>query len=469
MYPPPLRQFAPVMLLGLCFGFGRLTAADPRPAPLAEEVFPQLEVILTQAIAQSPTMLQKNLDVIQAEASRIQSVAALYPSVGASVSYSFNTSSVAASTASPKSKSDGVYYSISLSQPIFHWGTIKAAADAARVGVKIAERNYAEAYRNLVQTLRSQYLALIVKKIALRNARFSLKVAESSLALDEERLRGGSLSPGDIIPSRLAVEESRLIVDRSEEDYVFVRNFIVRLAGLDALADADIPDEIPQAKLKMDAGLAGTMLSKFEHGGVEDTNQALTYYFTIKQSELNYKQAKYRLYPKVGLGAAVSQANSTSASGDVVVQTGVFSQSVGITAGWTLFDGFATRGAKMSALTNRRVAERQLANYIDQSVDQARSQERQMSFAYRAMDLANVRRELIVGAVERAEDDLKRGFGAQGVVDTVTLSLNNYTLIANSSRAEFLTRAADFISLVGSDPILEKLPARFNAPVSRKK
>jgi outer membrane protein TolC len=333
----------------------------------------------------------------------------------------------------------------------------------------MSARNYAEASRGRALLLRSQYLALIVKKITLQNAIFSVKVAESSLALDEEKLRGGALSPGDVIPSRLAVEEARLAKDRAEEDMNFSRNAIIRLAGLDGLPDSEIPDGIPMDKLKLDQGGTGAMLAKFQHDGVENTNLALMYYWGIKQAELNYKQAKYRLFPKLSAGASVAQSNSTNAAGDVVVQTGVYSQSVSLTVGWSIFDGFATRAAKMSSMASRRIAERALANYIEQTTEQARTQERQLAFAVRAMDLANVRRELIVGALERAEDDLKRGFGSQGAVDTIQLSLNNYTLVANANRADFLNRASDFISLVGSDPVLEKLPARFNAPVSRKK
>lgn len=249
----------------------------------------------------------------------------------------------------------------------------------------------------------------------------------------------------------------------------FSRNAIIRLAGLDGLPDSEIPDGIPMDKLKLDQGGTGAMLAKFQHDGVENTNLALMYYWGIKQAELNYKQAKYRLFPKLSAGASVAQSNSTNAAGDVVVQTGVYSQSVSLTVGWSIFDGFATRAAKMSSMASRRIAERALANYIEQTTEQARTQERQLAFAVRAMDLANVRRELIVGALERAEDDLKRGFGSQGAVDTIQLSLNNYTLVANANRADFLNRASDFISLVGSDPVLEKLPARFNAPVSRKK
>jgi len=443
-------------------------AVETRPGPMPEEVFPQLDGLLTKALTQSPSMLQKNLDMVQAEAGRIQAFAGLLPGLGASVSYSLNASSVA-DTPSPKSKSDGVFYSLGLSQPIFHWGTIKASYDAARIGVKIAERNYAEAYRALALMVRSQFLALIVKKITLNNAVFSLKVAESSLALDEERLRGGSISPGEIIPSRLAVEEARLYRDRAQEDFDFARNTLVRITGVGALPDDQIPTEIPIAPLKLNEALAGEMLSKFQHDGIEKTNLALTYYLSIKQAEINYKQAKYRLFPKISAGASVAQSNSTNAAGDVVVQTGVYSQSASISLGWTIFDGFATRGAKMSSLASRRTAERQLENYLNQTAEQARSQQQQLIFAQRAMQLADVRRQLILGAVERAEDDLKRGFGSQGAVDTISLGLNNYTLIANSARADFLSRVADYVSLVGFDPVLEKLPARFNAPVSIKK
>jgi outer membrane protein TolC len=48
---------------------------------------------------------------------------------------------------------------------IFQWGAYKNQARSASLGVKIAERQYADAYRQLAVLIREQYMALIYKKM----------------------------------------------------------------------------------------------------------------------------------------------------------------------------------------------------------------------------------------------------------------------------------------------------------------
>ena len=105
-----------------------------------------------------------------------------------------------------------------MNQPLFQWNALKYRTDSGKVGVKIAEHQYAEAYRLLVVSLRSQFLALVVKKIALRNAEYSLKQAEETLALAEAKLKAGRISPEAMMDPRLAVDEARLARDRAVED-----------------------------------------------------------------------------------------------------------------------------------------------------------------------------------------------------------------------------------------------------------
>ena len=78
-------------------------------------------------------------------------------------------------------------YNASVTQPIFQWGAYKNQAAMGDLGEKIAERQFAEAYRMLAVSIREQYMALIGKKIALRNAQFALKLSQESLEVQQAR------------------------------------------------------------------------------------------------------------------------------------------------------------------------------------------------------------------------------------------------------------------------------------------
>jgi outer membrane protein TolC len=456
----PGRWILPVVLL---FSLTRLSAQDAGLAgapPLPEAVFPALQRILDQAMTQSPQMLQRNIELAQAEAAVYLGRAGMLPNVGASFSGQSSGAAVDAANAST-SRASGFFYSIGVSQPIYHWGTLKAQADINKIGLKISEKNYLEAYRTLASSIRSQYLGLITRKIAVRNAEFSLKLAESTLRFEEDKLRAGIIAPGAVVAPKLAVDDARLARDRAREDYQQYLRYLQRLAGVKEIADADVPDSMPKIPCQVDDALTEKLVSRYMHGGAEETPQAWIYRYTIQQADLNYRIAKYRLYPKLNLSLSYGLSNTTTVSGNSVTQQGVSSQSASIAAGWSLFDGLATRGAKLSALASKRMGEQQLAAYLDSQRDLIVGQKRQLEFSIRSVTLADIRQELGATAVKTAADDLKAGFGSESTLEWNRMAMYQAELSAANARAEFFSRWADFLSALAVDPALSRLPSRF--------
>ena len=460
-----IRQKFPVVRLWVGFvafmvGCSLRAATPDANAPLPEVLFPQLNAIMVKALTQSNTMLLRNIDIAQAEASEIIVKSQLLPRLDTSVYYSSNTTSFV-STSSVSSRSSGLFYSLSASQPVYQWGTLKAQADSAKIGTKIAEKNYAEAYRMLALSLRSQYTGLILKKMGLRNAEFGLKLASAALDVEEERLRNGRISAGDIIAPRLSVDDARLARDKTEADLNQSIRYFCRLAGLDGLEVAAIPDTIDLGGQYYGTPYTTTLVQKFTGSDVEDTIQAQIYRDNIAQADLSYKVAKYRLYPKFSASAGISQYNSTSASVGAVSQVQLNAETFSITAAWNIFDGFATIGAKRSALAFKESYQRQLDNYLRTASEQARDLERALNFSSRAMQLADTRRALQQSAVQLVGQDLARGVGTQNAVDGATNTFYQSELAAVAARADFLNKWAEFLSALNLDPALQNLPARY--------
>ncbi len=435
-------------------------AQPANTAPLVEDIFPELKTIMAKALGQSPQMLQRSIELAQAEANKLVVGSALLPSAGLSVSYSSSTAAVSSNTDS-SSRASGIYYSASVSQPIFHWGALKAQSEIAKIGVQLAEKNFQEAYRGLALAIRRQYTDLILTKISLRNAEFGLKIMQSNLAIDEERLRTGRISPGGIIPPRLAVDDARLVRDRTEAALDRGIRAFSSLTGMAPLDLASIPTDLTLPGLFYGTEYTKSLLAKFLSTDIENTVQTQIYRDYIQQANLSYKIAKLRLYPKFGLSAGYSLSNSTQATSTSVDQVGVTNQTITLAASWTIFDGFATKGAKRSALLTKRTYEQQLENYLRIAGDQIADLERQVNFAARAMQLADTRRDIQTGAVKLVEQDRLRGVGSQLNVDSTREIAYRSELNAFSTRADFLSKWAEFLSAIGLDPALKNLPARY--------
>lgn len=444
-------------LVAVVAGVG-FAAETPLPAALPEDLLPGLKPLIESATKQSPTMLSASLDVASAEANRYMDASGLWPSLGASGNYGVTETAVAANTSST-SKTDGFTYSLNGSQPIFHWGALKAQADIGKLRVRIADRQYAEAYRGLVSAIRSGYLGLIEKKMALRNQRSGLKSAQNYLALQEAKLKSGRISAGDITAPRLSVDENQIYVDRAIDDYESSKRVLARLCGVPDIADDSIPSDVPKPTF------AGETIAAFfeemKREGVDGAIMMQVYRDSIKQAELNYKIAKYRLFPTFGLTGSISQVNQTTVVGGVPSITVTRTINYGVGGNWNIFDGFATRGAKLSALASKRIYEERLRSFKESIGEQARTLEKQIGFAGRLMDLTETRNVLAQAAVGKVTNDVKSGVSSQQALDGTILEANRTEYVALSARADFLLRWSDYVSLLGADPALNNLPPRY--------
>jgi outer membrane protein, multidrug efflux system len=445
-----------VLTAALLAGAG-VAQSQTLPAALPEDLLPELRQLLDSATKQSPNILSKNLEIAQAEANNIVERANLLPNINGYGSYSFKETSITG--ASNKSKNDGFFYGVGFSQPIFHWGALKAQADIGKIGVKMAEHDYAEAYRALILTVRSQYLTLIQKKMTVRNLRDGVRATESYLALQEARLRDGRISAGEILAPRLAVEESRIYAERAEVDFDYTRRTLATLTGVSEIPESSIPNELPKPAYAKETVLA--YFEAMQHIGPDQTYMAAYYNDAIKLNDLRYKVARTRLLPKFGLSAGYSQENITTVFGNSVNQSAVTSLNYGVNSYWTIFDGLATRGAKLSALAAKRLAERRYDSYKKATGEQIKMLERQIGFAGRLMDLTDTRKDLAQAAVRKVSEDVKSGVSSQSILDNFTQSANKAELEALSARAEFLNRWAEYVSILGVDPVLNTLPPRY--------
>jgi outer membrane protein TolC len=424
---------------------------------MPEDYLPGLAPLLKEAVERSPTTIAASVSVAQAEAGRYLDAAELWPQLGLNANYAVSVQSQTGGPASPPNK--GFFYSANISQPLFQWGAYKNQALIGNLGEKIAERQFAEAYRILAVSIREQYMALIGKKIQLRNARFDLKLSREALDVQQARFEAGATSEAEIGNYRLSVEEAQLRADRAEEDYGYAKRVFTRLLGIDELSDDSIPIELKHPEFS--PALADSVLTGFVGDGIESTFQSEVYKMTVRQQDLNYSIAKVRLLPKIAATAGISYQNQTQIEGPKVNQIGIQTENYSVGANWNIFDGFATRGAKLSALASKRLAERTRQTYIDQTIDQVSDMRKQVGFSSRAMRLAEVHNALIADEVKRLGDDKSLGYASQATIDSGIVTLYATEFNMAYARSDYFSRWTEFISIAGIDPALANLQSRY--------
>jgi outer membrane protein TolC len=212
---------------------------------------------------------------------------------------------------------------------------------------------------------------------------------------------------------------------------------------------------------ELSAPKADAVLAGFVSDGVESTFQSQVYRMYIKESDLSYSIAKVRLLPKFNISANISLSDNTEPVGDQVKQFKVQSEIYSVAANWSIFDGFATRGSKLSALAAKRSYERQRQTYVDSSIDDMTYRRHQLGFSARAMSIAEVHYNLIEAEVKRLGQDQGLGYASQASIDSGVLTMYSSDFQRALARAALCDAWAEFISLSGNDPALGNISQRY--------
>ncbi len=444
---------------------------------MPEDSLPGLKSLLQAALHQSPTMIQEDITIYQNRAIALQAYSAFWPQVSAGGGYGRTRDRVSetqngqkivtAPGQDPWNYSGAINYNIGVNQNLFQWGAIVDRAKVAHLGVLISERQYAEAYRTLVLQVRDQYLNLAQARSSLRSAEFSLKLSRDALAVAEDKLKNGIISATAIQGPRLDVDDQQLDYDRKAETYVHAKRLLAQLAGLKDIADGDIPAEVPKPLYSQAA--AGEVLATFLRDGARSTFLAQVYLMQIREANLNYKIAYTNLLPHFSASVGVGQSTVTTINPGVaggVSQSTVLSESYNVGASWDVFDGFATRGQRRSALAQRRLSESQFQAYADAALEDAQDKERQLNFAVRAEALAEVRRDIANSELQQQQGEFKLGNQPQSAVDAATANLYLNDAFQASARSEVFSRWSALVSLAGLDPALDVLPNHYVRPIN---
>ena len=419
---------------------------------LPEQMLPALGPVLKDAVKQSPRMLLRRLDLDVARGDLIQAKAGLYPSVGGSYQYS-KTRDTRADIPGVL-PTDKVYYSLSLNQPVFYWGERRNNARMGEIRSKMAAKQYAEGYRMLALEIRGDYLQLVLYKVELANARFAKSLADQALKAGLDRVAKKSMAEGEIFGLRTNTEQAALNVATLESAFAFSKQTYASVTGQPEPQDEQIPDLIPvvyYSKETIDHMLAG-FLSQDEPAtpAMEIMRQQ------IDVATLDYANQRKRLLPKLSFVMGISQ-DQQSYTINIAQKYSLLSRYAGLQVNWSIFDGFATRGAIASTLARKRQAEESYRQSEDDLKRNAQNAARAVDLAYQQMAINDRLLANNLNYLNFRRDDFKRGQASEADVNQALSGYNSSLVSANVSRSNFLMSSAEFVSLVAQDPVLANL------------
>lgn len=419
---------------------------------LAENVLPQLEPVLTAAAQQSPSMLNRALDLEIAENNRIQARAGLLPSLGGYANYLQSRDTRADLTG--RVEVTKIAYNFSINQPVFYWGERLNALKASEIQASIAKGQYQEGYRALAQILRDSYMRLIAQKLGVKRWAAYADFTKNQLAKEEIRLAQKVIADAQIVPVRLAAEQGQLTYERVQFDFEMAKLSFARLSGLPPLSDNEIPDSIPT--LGYAAGTYDRLLAGFLAQKELPAIEAVTMRQQLESAGLTLATDKTRLRPKFSLVLGISQ-DEQSYTINVAQKYRVNSVFGGISVNWTVFDGLASRAAVRSDLARLRQMKTDYKVLNDRLAQQAQTNVRQINFAARNMVINDRSLLSIESNLKSKQEDFARGTSSEDDVNLARIAVYDAQINAIGARCDFLNRVGEFLGTIMADPVLENV------------
>jgi len=426
-----------------------LAAVSTRAASLPEDVFPELKGLLQDATTQSPRMLEQNLRRLAAEQQVWVSSSGLRPDVGFNLEYNFQYEN--RNSSSVWSFNNRYRTALTASYPLIHWGAERATADIGRLQAELAANGVVQAYRLLAVDLRKAYLKAVLDRAAMARARFSDDLMRRRFTILEQKVASGQEPSARLGSARLDLDESQLALERTTRAAEFSLRALRRLSGRANLEGGSLPEAIPAIPL---IAAEETDQDVATYG---DQRRFLTDYRYVdaegslanEKRQLNIVEVNQR--PKFDLitGASLDQLSYVNNLGQ---RTGVAALYVGVRVNWNIFDGYATRGRRLTTLTRIRQLENNLTE-LEQDLRFAVEQSgTDLNLAGRAMALAEGRYNAWLGSFNLTAEKVQSNRASQDELDGAQLSLNDVELRLFMARADYLNAVALWLYNVNADP-----------------
>lgn len=186
---------------------------------------PELNLLIEEALTNSPSIQQTRARLAQAEAIAVQAGAARVPAVGYDGGASATRTSATDNTAE--------YYSLGLnaSYELDLWGRVKSQAEAAALDREASREQLNTAMITLASQVASRWSAILSQRLQLEVIRNQLTSNETSLELIELRFRKSLSSALDVYQQRQTVAGTASAIPLAELREELLNNEMAALLG----------------------------------------------------------------------------------------------------------------------------------------------------------------------------------------------------------------------------------------------
>ncbi len=415
--------------------------------PLPEDYYPGLKAILEQAGKRSPELVRVGIDREVAQQRLRIARSRHYPSlgIGGNLGYRFvqrqgedNDGSLSGSV------------SVGVNRPLYFWGAVSAGVEKGEIDFENSLLLTKERFQTTVQSLRDEYLALILNEMRLRNVRLRRSNLETQLARRESDYRVGRLSEEEYLSFQIELDNSLIEIGELEDERDETLASFKRISGAEELPR--IPSGVAPIDLdELESRLRGDAVGPL---WVEQTFNLQLNRNTMDKIVLDETIIKSQQRPNVSFSASVSQAPVNTAAQNDVETIRWFA---GLSVSWNVFDGFATQASRRINLLEKRRLESQIRTNIEVLEEERTELENDLFAMIRKQRLAERRFELDSRIYSRIKSEFSDGLVSANEFRTTQAEYYAKEYALHLARAELLRAISDYLVILNADRAVDYL------------
>ncbi len=424
---------------------------------LPENVLPQLSEQIDAAFDDSPELIIRRADAAVSLSDYEVAKSSRLPNLGGWAQFSKARDDRDYFVDSQTS--DKLYYSLTLRQPLYHWGNIHRSIQNSRIRTEMDTGDSRLTYLFLARNIRLLYMELVIGKQRLERTRFAHKIHTDNLTEAREKRRQNQNSGADVFQAEIQMQRSDVALAEAEDNFWNGARVLARLTGADELTDDQVPYEIPLPDVSSDAPVLAGLLARFLSDEFPENTELQHSRMNLEIAENNLKNTKTSLLPRVDFVAGMTSDEQQFARQNDTLEFQSMYAGIGLT--WNIFDGFATKARVRSSLNRLRAAEVRLEQEQSRLVDDVRLNGRQLKRLAMLVSLSERELKSARNQLDYTRDQASRGEASDSQIDSAKLGHWDALGRAMMNRHNYWVAVSEVLSLTETDPLLNLIPTEF--------
>lgn len=315
----------------------------------------------------------------------------------------------------------GAYYetaygpSAEINWLLYDFGKREAQVQSAREAMRAANFEFNQTLQDVVLNVNLAYYKFCAAVGNVKAAKLSLEDSKTSYESADRKLKDGVGNKQDMLNALASLRNAEFEVENKLSNVETARAELANVLGVSASDIADISDEVAVAKNSVVSEKIDSLIAK----AMRSRQSLMAGYAKLRQTQSDVKAAKRDFLPQLGANASASYGWYTDGNRDDQYQ-----YKFGLSASWSIFEGFARK----YALIDAKAAERAQAQQLKAEQIQIMSNIWAYYHIYRSSVKQLASAEATVAASEEAYQATRTGF-ASGV-NTLTDLLNAQSRLA---------------------------------------